>query len=575
VFAAALAFLGLTGQMMPTPPALAPGDANLEAVAQNYLSELQARDPLFADAIGVHDYDDRLPDYSAAGLAAQLRWLRAWRARFYALDPMLLTIGGRADRTAMLDAIDLELYEDRTLDPWATDPHRYVQALGDAVYSLTGRQFAAPDVRFSHVAQRLVLVPALVDAAMANLQRPARVATQFASEQNAGNISLYRDDLPRAARAASPGLQRAIRERLPVAVASLQRLQRFLSGPLLARSTGSARVGAAVFDRELVLADGTDVSRSTLVTRARAAMDAQRAEMLRLALPYDRKFFPHASRDGSGDVLIDRVVLRVLKRLSNDHPARDKVFATAKADVTSLEAFLDANPVVRLPVPSTLSVVPTPAYMAGFSGAFLDPPGPFSPLAESYYYIDRIPPTWPQSRVASYLRENNDYEMKMLSIHEAVPGHYVQFRYNNLLPQIVRRVFGNGSFIEGWAVWSEGMMLEAGYGAGDPRLRLFQLKWRLREEANAIIDAAFHAGSLTQEQCLAFLQRRAFQEHAEALTKWRRLEVSHDQLSSYFVGFEAIQRARAASRARYGLAAFNRRLLQMGDVEPRFIRQLL
>jgi hypothetical protein len=568
---AALAFISPASAV----PALNPGDANLQAVARTYLSELEYRDPLFADRIGVHDYDDRLPDLSAAALAQRQRWQRSWRARIYEVDPMLLTAGGQADRIALLDTIDLELFEDQTIAPAANDPGQYVAAIGDAVYLLTGRRYAPVNERYAHVAERLVGIPALVDAAITNLQRPARVITQFAIDQNAGNISLYSDDLPKGARAASLGIQRTIRERLPAVLASLQRLQRFLKGPLLARSHGNARVGAAVFDRELVLANGTDVPRATLVARARTAMNAQRAEMLRLALPLDRKFFPHAPRDYSGEALIDRVVRRVLDRLALDHPARNRVFATAKADVASLESFLVTNPVVPLPVPNTLYVVPTPAYMAGFGGASLDPAGPFTPLAESYFYIDEIPKSWSVQRVASYLRENNTNEMKMLSIHEAVPGHYVQFRYNNALPSIVRRVFGNGSFIEGWAVWTEGMMLSAGYGNNDPRLRLFQLKWRLREESNAIIDAEFHAGSLTESQCVALLQTKAFQEHSEALTKWHRLQVSHDQLSSYFVGLDAITNARLASRSRYGLAAFNRRLLDIGDVEPRFIRNLL
>jgi hypothetical protein len=304
-------------------------------------------------------------------------------------------------------------------------------------------------------------------------------------------------------------------------------------------------------------------------------MSAARAEMLRLALPLDAQYFPNASRDGTGDALIDGVVGRVLNRLATDHPQRDGVFATAKADLASVEAFLAAHPVVVLPFPNTLSVVPTPAFMAGFSGASADPAGTFTPFAESYYYIDEIPASWAQERVDSYLRENNTYEMKMLTMHEAVPGHYVQFRYNNMLPSIVRRVFGNGSFVEGWAVWGEGMMLDAGYGDNDPRLRLFQLKWRLREESDLIIDAEYHAGTMTEAQCIDLLQRQAFQEHSEALTKWHRLSLSHDQLSTYFVGLDAIQRARAGSLARFDLAAFNRRLLDIGDVEPRFIQSLL
>jgi uncharacterized protein (DUF885 family) len=162
--------------------------------------------------------------------------------------------------------------------------------------------------------------------------------------------------------------------------------------------------------------------------------------------------------------------------------------------------------------------------------------------------------------------------MQILSLHEAVPGHYVQYRYNALTPSLVRRVWPNGSFVEGWAVYTEGMMLDAGYGGGDPALRLFQLKWRLREYANAIIDAEYHAGSMTQAQCMSLLVE-AFQEPSEAQTKWHRLELSHDQLSSYFVGLDAIEQARTPNPA--SAAAFNKKLLDMGSVEPRFIGALM
>jgi uncharacterized protein (DUF885 family) len=162
--------------------------------------------------------------------------------------------------------------------------------------------------------------------------------------------------------------------------------------------------------------------------------------------------------------------------------------------------------------------------------------------------------------------------MQILSLHEAVPGHYVQFRYNALTPSLVRRVWPNGSFVEGWAVYTEGMMLDAGYGNGDPALRLFQLKWRLREYANAIIDAEYHAGTLTKEECSQQL-REAFQEDSEIEIKWHRLQLSHDQLSSYFVGLDAIEQARHSYTG--GVAQFNRALLDMGSVEPRFIGTLM
>jgi hypothetical protein len=301
--------------------------------------------------------------------------------------------------------------------------------------------------------------------------------------------------------------------------------------------------------------------------------------MLKLAIPFDRQFFPGRVADETKSNAEDVVVRRVLDRLAKDHPTRTTVFSTADADVAASEAFLTAHPVVVLPKPATLRVVPTPDFMAGFSGASLDPAGPFTPLAGSYYYIDKIPKTWSASRVASYLRDFNNYEMKMLSIHEAVPGHYVQYRYDAMVPSIVRRALANGSFAEGWAVYGEGMMLDAGYGGGDPRLRLFQLKWRLREESNTIVDAAYHTGGLTEGRFDDLLERQAYQESSEADTKWHRLELSHDQLTSYFVGLDAIRSAEASERARLGsafdLARFNAGLLAMGSVEPRFIGPLL
>jgi hypothetical protein len=549
-------------------------------VAASYVRDAERADPLFADSIGIHAYDDTLADYSPAGYARRIAWLRGWRARIATASEDGLTPDDDADAHALLDAIDLELFEDATVAPAHMDPTAYAGEIGSAVYALTGRAFAPLPERFAHIVRRVALVPGVVAAAEAMLTRPTRVATLQAIDENDGNLDLYRGLTELARDPTISAAQRAtLAKRLPAALAALRGFSRYLKATLLPRSNGNPRVGAAVFDRELLLADGTVTPRAQLVADARAEFARNRAAMLRLALPFDRRFFPGRAADERAPNAEDVVVRRVLDRLADDHPGRDAIFATAKGDVDAAEAFLTAHPVVVLPQPPTLHVVPTPAFMAGFSGASLDPAGPFAPLSGSFYYIDRIPPSWSAARVRSYLRDYNTYEMKMLSIHEAVPGHYVQFRYNANVPSLVRRVFANGSFVEGWAVYTEGMMLDAGYGGGDPRLRLFQLKWRLREEANTIIDAAFHTGTLTEAQCNDFLERQAYQESSEAQTKWHRLQLSHDQLTSYFVGYHAIRAAEAAERARQGsafsLAAFNAALLRMGSVEPRYIATLL
>jgi len=562
----------LLAALLLLPAASPPAPAEFSTLVTQYLSESEQRDPLFADSIGIHAYDDRLPDYTPSGVAATYQWEAAWRARFAALDSAQLGMGERADLRALIDSIDADLLEARTLRPYANDPSIYVNAIGDAAYLITSRNFAPLEMRMAALAKRLRHVPDLVRAAEASLEHPSKVSAELAVAQNRGNIDMYERDVPQLARTVSPQTRAAIAAALPAVIASLKDLQAFLAGPLLAQATGETRVGAAIFDAELQLVDGTDTPRAVLVQHARAEFAAARARMLALAEPLDRQLFPGRTHAQTGDARIDAIVGEVLGKLSERHPSRDGVYSVAKADVADIEAFLKRTGVVVLPVPNTLQVVPTPEFQAGVAGAGLDPPGPFTPLAGSHYNIDQIPPSWSAQRVESYLRENNNYEMKMLTMHEAIPGHYVQFRYNALTPSLVRRVWENGSFAEGWAVYGEGMMLDAGYGGGDPALRLFQLKWRLREFANVIIDAEYHTGSLTKEQCFALL-RHAFQEPSEMETKWHRLELSHVQLSSYFVGLDAITAARSARHDT--LAAFNRKLLDMGSVEPRFIQPLL
>lgn len=572
----AVLLAGVLAASVPAPRAAAAtpfGD-----LTQTYVNELEARDPLFADSIGIHTYDDRLPDFSRRGHLSDMTWYRAWRAKVSAALASGLSLNDEVDAHALIDTIDQTLFEDGALNPYAHDPTLYTAAIGNGVYNLTGRHYAPIEERMRHVAPRMRAVPALVAAAKANLTNATPAAAKYALHSIDGDIAMYAG-LPAEAIGASPATRAAITRTLPATLASLRSLKAFLAR-LERHASLNPRVGAAIYDRDLLLANGTDASRAGLVARARADFAKNRAEMLRLAIPLDQKFFANDRAAESKPNAADVVVRRVLDKLAEtNHPSADAIFSTAKADVAEAQAFIAEHPVLPLPTPSTLHVVPTPDFLAGFAGASLSAPGPFTPLAESYYYIDAIPKTWTKARVRSYLRDYNNYEMRILSMHEAMPGHYVQLRYNNEVPSLVRRVFSSGSFVEGWAVYIEGMMLDAGYGNADPALRLFQLKWRLREEANTIIDAGFHTEGMTEVQIKDLLGRGAYQETSEVLTKWNRLQLSHNQLSSYFVGLDAIRRAEAAERARLGtdfkVADFNGALLRMGSVEPRFIQKMM
>lgn len=540
------------------------------AYAADFVQDEMRRDPIEADQRGVYAYGDQLPDLSAAGHAANLLALRTWRAKFAALQSPALALADAADLRAVLDRIDRELLADELLAPWKNEPRGYVGAIGAAVYLPLVRENETVPLRFGHIAARLPNIAALAAAAQANLDRPTRVATDTAAAQLRGTMAIYRN-LPENARTAGApaATQAAIAAALPAALASLEKLQAFLDGPLAARSDRDPRIGAAAYDRLFAVTVGTDVTPAELATRARERIAATRARMLAIAEP----LYTGPAVAGDGDARTTAIVRSVLDSFAQKHATRAGFLDAIRADVASVTAFLERSHFVELPQPATLRVRETPAFAQGLAGASMSSAGPFAPLEPSYYNVDPFPPTWDDARVGSWLREYNDAVTQILTIHEALPGHYVQLRYANANPSVVRRMFGNGSFIEGWACWTEAAMLDAGYGAGDPALRLSQLKWRLREATNALIDIEYHRGSLTEDEAMRMMVDGALQERAEAQGKWNRLRLSHVQLTTYFAGLDAIERAQAAANLDDRETA--RRLLAMGSVEPRFIAPLL
>ena len=220
----------------------------------------------------------------------------------------------------------------------------------------------------------------------------------------------------------------------------------------------------------------------------------------------------------------------------------------------------------------------TPLYLRGFAGAGIKAPGPYDPTANTYYNVTPLDGYTPE-RAESYLREYNDWMLQLLNIHEAIPGHYVQLVHANKSKSLVKTIFGNGAMIEGWAVYGERMMLDAGYGGGTPEMWLIWMKWNLRAVANTIIDYQIQTGDLTRGAGGQLLTREAFQSEAEATDKWRRATLSQVQLASYFSGYSEITALRDEEKARLGetfsLRDFNNKFLSYGSAPVRYIRELM
>jgi Bacterial protein of unknown function (DUF885) len=269
----------------------------------------------------------------------------------------------------------------------------------------------------------------------------------------------------------------------------------------------------------------------------------------------------------------------VLERIGDDHGTADSLVADARSTVRSIKEFISARKILALPEPDQCRIIEMPEFMRGNSVAYLNPAPPLDTRGSSEYSISPPPSDWSQERADSLLREYNRSMLKILTIHEAYPGHYVQLEYSNRCPSFIRRVLSSGTFAEGWAVYTEQMMIDQGFGGGDVKLRLQQLKFYLRAVVNAILDHKMHCGAMTDAEARDLLMKRAFQTEGEAVGKIIRSKQSSCQLSTYFVGRTAFYRLRQSIQReqgdRFDLAKFHEATLSEGTLPVKFLPELV
>jgi uncharacterized protein (DUF885 family) len=260
-----------------------------------------------------------------------------------------------------------------------------------------------------------------------------------------------------------------------------------------------------------------------------------------------------------------------------DRPARDTLVQVATDAVEGARKFVQAHDLITLPA-GPVKVILMPEFQRGFSVAYCDSPGPLDKNLDTFYAVSPIPTDWTDEQTTSFLREYSTRGITDIGVHEAMPGHYVQLFHSNSYPSVLRAILGSGSFIEGWAVYTEQMMVDQGFKADDPLYKLVQLKIQLRAICNAIIDQAIHVDGMTQEQMMKLLTETAFQEEREAAGKWRRAQLSVTQLSTYFVGYSEHMETRAAAEkrdgAKFNLKKYHDGILAFGSPSMRYARAL-
>lgn len=552
-------------------PAVA-SDKEFEAVANAYIDKLLEMNPEFATTLGDHRFDGRLNDRSAAGIDLQTRVAREYLDKLAAIDPKKLSEANAIDYAILKLNLERAVFEAVDLREHEWNPLFY--NMGNAIYSLLSRDFAPLDDRLRNVKSRLEAIPAVVAAAKANLKNPPKVHTETAILQNQGNIGMIRDDLSQFV-AGSPVAAELVPAR-EAAAKALEEYGAWLEQELLPRSTGEVRIGDAMWRKKLRFSLDSDLSKEDIHARAVADLKATQQTMYQTALPLYKKYYPEVTDPAKlGDM--KHVNKTVLDKLAATRPNNDTIVAKAKKTLDDAIAFTREKKLVTVPT-EPVKIIVMPEFQRGVAVAYCESPGPFEPAGETFYAISPTPADWSPERTESFFKEYNDYMLYDLTVHEAVPGHYLQGAHANKFkaPTQVRAIFYSGSFVEGWAVYTEKVMADAGFGG--PEVRMQQLKMRLRVIINAIIDQKIHTEGMTEEEAMALMKNEGFQEDGEAAGKWRRACLTSTQLSTYFVGsaeVEDIRRAYEAKNKQVDLRKMHDAMLSFGAPSAKYVAQMM
>jgi uncharacterized protein (DUF885 family) len=561
-----------------TATAPSAADAAFADLSKRALDGYMKLSPVGATQTGDHRYDGQIDDLSADGRAAIVAFDREILAALDAIDAKTLSRENQIDAAILRNQLNYDLWNWETYQSWAWDPQVYSQLAGGALYTLMAREFAPRTQRLNSATERMEKIPALFAQMRENLD-PARVPkihAETVAKQNAGVLSLVDEFIvPHLG-----DLAGAERERADKAIAALRTAvaehQAWLDKTLVPNAKGDFRIGAELYDRKLAFALNSPLTRAEIRQRAESELERVRKEMYAIARTVlagkaDAPELPEAPTAEQQQAAIQAA----LEITYADRPAREDVVETAKAATTRATEFVREKNLVELP-DAPVKIILMPEFQRGVAVAYCDSPGPLDKHLDTFYAVSPIPEDWTEEQTTSFLREYNRRSIEELSIHEAMPGHYLQIFHSNRHPSVLRAVLSSGPFVEGWAVYAEKVMVDAGYLDNDPLMKLINLKWYLRVLTNAIMDSAIHVDGMTREQAMELMTQKGFQQEREAAGKWVRAQLTSAQLPTYFVGFQEHLDLRREVEAKEG-AAFDARkyhdkALSFGSPPVRYVR---
>jgi uncharacterized protein (DUF885 family) len=562
----------------PPPPT---ADEQFAALAQRYLREAPERSPINATRLGDHRFDDRLDDVSAEGWQARLAFSELYLASIGPIDRATLSRANQVDALLLAHELESDRFQIQTLEEWRWNPLLYTRLAGDALYNLLAREFAPAPERFENLGKRLDQMPGFLAQVREVLipMRVPKVHAETASRQNAGLIAMLDGEITAQIAALPPGLQEGLGASVAKARSALSQHQIWLDKRLIPEAKGDFRLGAALYDRKLAFALFSPLSREEIRARANAELAATRATMYDIArtvLAGRRKAPP--TPETPSDTQRQTAIKAALELAYAERPQRDAVLDAARAALADTTRFVREKKIVTLP-DEPLEIIAMPEFQQGVALAYCDSPGPLEAGQKTFFAVSPIPSQWTRAQTQSFLREYNSRSIHDLTVHEAMPGHYLQLAHANKYPSTLRAVLASGPFIEGWAVYAEQMMVEQGYMGGDPLMKLIQLKWYLRSIVNAQLDQGVHVDGMSRQAAMKLMTESGFQEEREAAGKWTRAQLTSAQLPVYFVGAQEHLALRREAEQRLGagfsLLDYHDKLLSYGSPPVRFARALM
>ncbi|MEP7065817.1 MAG: DUF885 domain-containing protein [Gemmatimonadota bacterium] len=542
--------------------------AAFPTLASEFVYTSLAFAPAFATQSGLHDWtdpytgkrahlDSLLDNFSPEAIEKQRTYFARVQSRLAGIDRAHLDAQTQADYDVVANAAAFALFGINKERFHQFKPQMYAEDLGNSLFANISLEYADKNTRAADLTARVARVPAFLAVARRNLRSSNDVYTRVAVEETDGVSALVKSmgaDFTRG----TPSQARYARVAHP-ALAALVEYQRFVKDTLANRGTVDWRSGVGLFNAKWKYSLAVSLTPNEALSIAEDSMRQTRAEMLLLARPLHDRWFPDHKHTGDSTAVLNAIVSETLARIGAEHANRDSLLQVAKANVSALTRVVRDQRIVSLDTFPNLQVIPTPEFMRGVygvAGAVFAPP--LNPNLATFYWVTPIPAAWTAERADAKLREYNTYKMLDLTVHEGIPGHVVQGAYANLISpdwrRLLRSIYSNTPYVEGWAVYAEHvMMYDAHVDGGDSvKMKLTDLKGMLRIYTNVIIDIRLHTRAMPGDSAVAFMMRDAFQERPEAEAKLQRAQLDYVQLNAYFAGVEEWTRLRQDVQKRDG-----------------------